>query len=285
MVKKRITDGTSTSFWHDPWLGGPPLAKRVDASIKEASGIHDQATLSTLIIAGTWNCSHFAMPAAIKEEIQNTILFTRAETDRWTWTISKHGNYTTASTYKEIRQIETPNKLQQLKILRSSKYIIYNQYKESTHHCFFNCSHSKNVWYEILRFIGLHRFSLILKDDWEWIMDNASRKTEMAGVVKACLAATLYWLWRERNDRRFKQKRKNEATLCRGLKEEIRRLLQSIMKELIDNMRNQCLIARLNIRINLRLPTQLSFIWEPPDPGELKLNTDGSVTPDSASKG
>ncbi|KAF9623211.1 hypothetical protein IFM89_000052 [Coptis chinensis] len=84
MVKKRITDGTSTSFWHDPWLGGPLLAKRVDASIKEASGIHDQATVSTLIIAGTWNCSHFAMPAAIKKEIQNTVLFFKAETDRWT---------------------------------------------------------------------------------------------------------------------------------------------------------------------------------------------------------
>ncbi|KAF9590506.1 hypothetical protein IFM89_035715 [Coptis chinensis] len=57
------------------------------------------------------------------------------------------------------------------------------------------------------------------------------------------------------------------------------------MKELTDNMRNQCLIARLNIRINLRLSTQLLFIWEPPDPGELKLNTDGSVTPDSARNG
>ncbi|KAF9589382.1 hypothetical protein IFM89_023414 [Coptis chinensis] len=110
MVKKRITDGTSTSFWpwHDPWLGGPLLAKRVDASIKEASGIHDQAIVSTLIIAGTWNCSHFAMPAAIKEEIHNTVLFTRADPDRWTWTISKHGNYTTPSAYKGIRRIETP---------------------------------------------------------------------------------------------------------------------------------------------------------------------------------
>ncbi|KAF9590507.1 hypothetical protein IFM89_035716 [Coptis chinensis] len=57
---------------------------------------------------GTWNCSHFAMPAAIKEEIHNTVLFTRADPDRWTWTISKHGVYTTASAYKGIRRIETP---------------------------------------------------------------------------------------------------------------------------------------------------------------------------------
>ncbi|KAF9591417.1 hypothetical protein IFM89_004115 [Coptis chinensis] len=58
-----------------------------------------------------------------------------------------------------------------------------------------------------------------------------------------------------RNKRRFKKRVCDERTLLNGLKEEIRRILQN------------------------------KVIREPPDPGEMKLNTDSSLQSDSAEPG
>lgn len=75
--------------------------------------------------------------------------------------------------------------------------------KESLNHLLFMCPYSTSVWKSILNWLGIIRRPGIWVDEVEWAQKNIKGRKPMAEVLGYLLAATVYTLWIERNNRRF----------------------------------------------------------------------------------
>ncbi|KAJ9536660.1 hypothetical protein OSB04_un000133 [Centaurea solstitialis] len=76
---------------------------------------------------------------------------------------------------------------------------------DSHDHLFFACPYSKEVWRMIKREVGLHGFP----ESWASIMDLLNQgRGPVKLVQRLALAATVYFLWVERNTRLFKKTKK-----------------------------------------------------------------------------
>ncbi|KAJ9542514.1 hypothetical protein OSB04_029020 [Centaurea solstitialis] len=73
---------------------------------------------------------------------------------------------------------------------------------DSHDHLFFTCPYSKDVWRKVKREVGLHGFP----ESWTLIMDLLNEgRGPVKLIQRLALAATVYFLWIERNTRLFKK--------------------------------------------------------------------------------
>lgn len=89
-----------------------------------------------------------------------------------------------------------------------------NSENESYHHPFFDCSFSTVVWQTLVTKNRVHWMSKKLGEVLRWCCSNVSGKGLSCTALKCTLAATVYGLWRERNNRIFQSvaKRHDQVT-------------------------------------------------------------------------
>lgn len=80
-------------------------------------------------------------------------------------------------------------------------------------HLFFDCSHSRAVWMEILRRNHVYRGPYNWEEEKNWFLLHSKGKTLKKSVLKISLAAAVYGIWCERNLRIFQQKSLEAAFL------------------------------------------------------------------------
>lgn len=78
-----------------------------------------------------------------------------------------------------------------------------NSEDESYHHLFFDCSFSTVVWQTLVTKNRVHRMSNKLGEVLCWCCSNVSGKGLSCPALKCTLAATVYGLWRKRNNHIF----------------------------------------------------------------------------------
>ncbi|GAB2279431.1 hypothetical protein Dimus_014071 [Dionaea muscipula] len=86
--------------------------------------------------------------------------------------------------------------------------VLCNEGRGTRAHLFLECSFSVEVWKGILVAvnIGCNRRSWFSWDSWkEWFIKVTRGKTAKAAGRRGLLVATMYELWRERNNRIFNQ--------------------------------------------------------------------------------
>ncbi|PIA60058.1 hypothetical protein AQUCO_00400735v1 [Aquilegia coerulea] len=165
------------------------------------------------------------------------------------------------------------------KVIHSSQCILCKQSRENTEHLFFDCEYTKNVWSEMMKWFGIQRSILKGKEEWRWIFNKCNKHVQSTEIFKAMLSATLYWLWEERNNRRFGNdyNYKTEEQLTSELKEDVLLNLQSKVKKLKDLRENRTIVAKIGLKVEFETVQPISCSWIPPKQGFVKLNTDGSL--------
>lgn len=85
--------------------------------------------------------------------------------------------------------------------------------EDSHKHLFFECCFSSQVWSSVKVKAGLHQVS----DSWESIQNGispfANKRSINSIVARLVLAASVYYVWQERNSRLFKQTKRSKEHL------------------------------------------------------------------------
>ncbi|GJX41891.1 reverse transcriptase domain, reverse transcriptase zinc-binding domain protein [Tanacetum coccineum] len=72
---------------------------------------------------------------------------------------------------------------------------------DSHEHLFFECSYSSNVWQMVLKMADIVGISSMWDDILAWLLPRSKSKSVTSIVGRLILAASSYFIWRERNSR------------------------------------------------------------------------------------
>ncbi|KAG5565583.1 hypothetical protein RHGRI_001484 [Rhododendron griersonianum] len=98
---------------------------------------------------------------------------------------------------------------------------------ETHEHLFFSCPYSKEVWQVVLSKNHITRSALGLLGEIDWVCSRMSGASIRCRVYKLSLAASIYWIWRERNNRVFQGKSLPAPLLSSHIIAEVRACLYS----------------------------------------------------------
>ncbi|KAG5535899.1 hypothetical protein RHGRI_023618 [Rhododendron griersonianum] len=99
--------------------------------------------------------------------------------------------------------------------------------QESHSHLFFEGQYATLVWTSIRSKCCRHGDSLSLLAEVQWGSQHCSKSVSTI-IYQWCLAASVYFIWRERNSRIFRQVGVDSYTLVKRIEEEIRACLESM---------------------------------------------------------
>ncbi|GJV80958.1 hypothetical protein Tco_1516828 [Tanacetum coccineum] len=97
--------------------------------------------------------------------------------------------------------------------LSSLRCIFYQIQIDSHEHLFFECVYSANVWSLVCVYVEMDDVRPMLYDILLWLQPMATKRTSKGVVGKLILAASSYYIWRERNNRLFKGTRRSPKEL------------------------------------------------------------------------
>ncbi|OIT37415.1 hypothetical protein A4A49_52156 [Nicotiana attenuata] len=77
---------------------------------------------------------------------------------------------------------------------------------KSISHLFFQCDYAAYIWNKILFWQGVNRKAMDWSDELKWPQEHAKGRSSEAEVYRIALAASISYVWRERNQRVFQDK-------------------------------------------------------------------------------
>ncbi|GJY95846.1 hypothetical protein Tco_0512207 [Tanacetum coccineum] len=99
---------------------------------------------------------------------------------------------------------------------------------DSHDHLFFKCDFAKQVWNEMLKKTHKLGGRVVLRDIVEVILNERCENSIGMVVNKIVLAATVYTLWQERNQRIFRNEIRNVDAVCKIISEQVRNKLMTL---------------------------------------------------------
>ncbi|GAV90353.1 zf-RVT domain-containing protein, partial [Cephalotus follicularis] len=97
----------------------------------------------------------------------------------------------------------TKDKLVTVGVVQSATCAFHCGMTESNDHLFFQCPYSMKVWKEVLGLCNIVRPILPWADEMEWMIAQSTGNKFHQSLRKLALAATIYHLWIQRNNRCF----------------------------------------------------------------------------------
>ncbi|XP_058784381.1 uncharacterized protein LOC131659173 [Vicia villosa] len=70
---------------------------------------------------------------------------------------------------------------------------------ETIDHLLFECSETNKIWKEVLGWLGINHQPQRWEHELEWIKSDTKNKISLAGILKICIAETIYEVWCYRN--------------------------------------------------------------------------------------
>ncbi|GKB85929.1 putative RNA-directed DNA polymerase [Tanacetum coccineum] len=234
-LKLKVGYGSRVRFWKDTWLGDGPLKLRYNRLFRLDR--NEDCYISDRILNGewSWNWSREVLGGRNTEAL-NLLLAEIGNVevgsgeDSWQWGLHSDGSFSVGVTRKHIDDIILPSMITSTGWNKVNIFIwrllldrlprrlnlsyrgleipsilcpVCNVSMESTDHIFFSCDTAANVWHKIRNWSDVSLLHLYSNSDWiEWLeIWNASnaRRDRMYVII----AATLWWLWRYRNNVTF----------------------------------------------------------------------------------
>ncbi|XP_071695890.1 uncharacterized protein [Rutidosis leptorrhynchoides] len=127
-------------------------------------------------------------------------------------------------------KLKTQDKLKQWEVTNNTPLVcsLCEQVPDSHDHLFFACPFSMQVWNRV----KVHMEFPIFSDSWRdfilLVSPFAKRRIARIIVVKLLLAATVYSLWQERNNRLFKKKKRSVDQVYKATYATVRLKIMSI---------------------------------------------------------
>jgi len=88
--------------------------------------------------------------------------------------------------------------------VENTKCILCDDESENIEHLFFNCSYSRQVWQKVLRWQAIQR-QASGNEEQRWAQEHYKGKLLEAKIFCISLAASVYYIWQEKNQRIFQK--------------------------------------------------------------------------------
>ncbi|KAL6205028.1 hypothetical protein ACLB2K_022293 [Fragaria x ananassa] len=111
--------------------------------------------------------------------------------------------------------------------LAAPYYVFCHAAAETHNHLFFDCAYSFGIWTHVLSKCDVSRPLLPWSDFIFWVATNWKGNSLPVVILKLALQAVVYAIWRERNNRRFRNESLPPAVVFKGIVESIRLCLLS----------------------------------------------------------
>ncbi|KAK1295842.1 hypothetical protein QJS10_CPB15g00882 [Acorus calamus] len=315
-VQYIIFEGKSINIWTDPWLNGQGL-KRYFGRTSYIWGPPSKATLNLFMSNGKWE-KPSRWPSALEhiwKDIEQIDIGGRGE-DVLIWTHHKTGTLNLAAAWNYVRSsiepppwsswlwkpIQTPrhslcvwqafhNKLPtKLRLLRKglisdSKCPLCLYAEEDVDHLFLQCAFSRYIWSSVLKGLLIRQsFPRSLAALPNWLSRVAVFPSQK--LILQLALTTIFWhIWKEHNSRSFKGQITHKQTLLKFIKLSISSRLKSAKITTTLTPDVEKLMDFFHFNVVQKIIRVKEVRWKPPEPGWLKLNTDGSLSDDRGGYG
>ncbi|XP_040872094.1 uncharacterized protein [Glycine max] len=101
------------------------------------------------------------------------------------------------------KKLSTKDRLRRFGMIQSSDCSICNCADESINHLFFNCSGTREIWGNILDWLGRRHDPREWDMELAWIIENTKGKDWKSALLKMATAETVYNVWHYRNSMCF----------------------------------------------------------------------------------
>ena len=233
----RIGNGQHTFAWFDNWCAESPLFDRLTPRLINSSDLSLNSKVSDLVINGDWR-----HPCDWKNRFANTLIppVLNDSTDLWFWK-DRNGidqNFSAHMVWEDIRpraveiswcnivwynycipkhafilwlafrnRLKTQDMLLNWTTIPVSELLcpLCSQQHDSRSHLFFECNYSSQVWLRVAQKAGLQPRPCQWDQIVTRLIPRAKKKSAQNVIDKLIFAATVYYVWQERNARLFKK--------------------------------------------------------------------------------
>ncbi|XP_060180113.1 uncharacterized protein LOC132609918 [Lycium barbarum] len=92
---------------------------------------------------------------------------------------------------------------------------------ESVEHVFFKCNYSTSVWKKLLGWLGYNRDAMEWTNEMTWLTAQVNGRAAQSHMVRMVVAASVYYVWQERNNRVFTSKQRTPEVLIKRIVQEV----------------------------------------------------------------
>ncbi|KAF5189231.1 hypothetical protein FRX31_021183 [Thalictrum thalictroides] len=156
---------------------------------------------------------------------------------------------------------------------------------EHLFHLFFNCDFSGTLWNNVLAWCGLERLVDKAPEEWILIFHLIKGKSLNKLMAQAAFAATVYWIWAERNKIMYGEDKYGHKQLFRLITRNVTIRMASLKGRFKDTDANKLAAKQLGRMELIRQPVVKFVKWEKPRNRWCKLNADGSLSSNNAGYG
>ncbi|XP_019229217.1 PREDICTED: uncharacterized protein LOC109210275 [Nicotiana attenuata] len=142
------------------------------------------------------------------------------------------------------KRLQTRERLAKLGICKETQCAICEAGIETTEHLFFECDYSRTCLSEILKWLQIGVQQYKLEGLWRRMTRN-SRGKAYRNITSSILAATMYHIWKSRNDALWNLKVQRPQKLIETVKEECRLVMQEILGKKATSQRQKAWIHKL----------------------------------------
>ncbi|PWA66526.1 RNA-directed DNA polymerase, eukaryota, Reverse transcriptase zinc-binding domain protein [Artemisia annua] len=259
-VKYKIGDGKTISAWYDRWNDQQALAKTINRRDIYSAGFNDQNKLCDLLDTNGWKWpQEWYTKYECTQSLTVPTLSSSPDVPVWVNNNGREVKFATSQVWKDMRSddakvcwnklvwypqcipkhsfvlwLAIKNKLlTQDKLLKwyPSKVLqcsLCNNGTDSHDHLFFQCNYAQEVWTEIKKMAKINSNAALWYDHVMEMSSIQSHNSIWSIIKKLCFAATIYFIWQERNFREFRQETRDESRLIKAIRDEVRCKLMTI---------------------------------------------------------
>nr|XP_043620313.1 uncharacterized protein LOC122592176 [Erigeron canadensis] len=237
-VRYEVGNGRRISLWYDRWCTVGPLCDQITRRTIFEGKFRDNMTVANMIIDGKWRWPEDWLN---KYEFLRDIEFCtnqvwkdlRPDWEKVVWKnvvwfshmVPRHAFILWLAVQ---RKLMTQDRIMKWQTNGDFTCPLCQRGVDSHEHLFFQCEYAMQVWKNITDNSPILSGSIGMFDVIEKIAAMKTQNNLAVIVSKLVLAASVYFVWQERNLRNFKKEERSVETLCRIIKDNVRHKMMSI---------------------------------------------------------
>ncbi|XP_074288983.1 uncharacterized protein LOC141614128 [Silene latifolia] len=156
---------------------------------------------AALHIINSWVCNG-------KFQVAKAYNWFRSQGDRVYWCKALHGTSIIPShkftvSLAIMHKLPTTDLLVKRGMFMVNKCVLCKCKAENHRHLFFNCVFSQQVWNALLQWMNISNRTVNLWSEIHWIAQTKGLRHWKHALHQSCIAAAVYFIWQERNQRIF----------------------------------------------------------------------------------
>ncbi|GJY45431.1 RNA-directed DNA polymerase, eukaryota, reverse transcriptase zinc-binding domain protein [Tanacetum coccineum] len=230
-----IGNGKKTSMFYDKWCLNGPLSKFISKRNLYDARICDNVMVDDMLIDNNWKwpIDWLMKFPKVKLSTKQAWITMREDWPRVQWyhvvwysqLIPKHAFILWLAIQNKLLTQDIMEKWQDISDMKCS---LCKKCADSHEHLFFKCEFALQVWKEVMKKSTKLGGRVVLKDIVKVISDERSNNRIGVVINKLIVAATVYNVWQERNQRIFRKEYRTAEDICKTVYEQVKSKLMTL---------------------------------------------------------